>query len=201
LSYHDTKGDMMTNTTSPTDPTILLPEQDGSASDQRKQGVKFFRVQLCLNFSSLANASVTTNLCILSEEYYIEFPQSTKSMNTGTNQAYNLTTWHGAANFNETSCDNVRNTILQITLQDGPVNLQPAAFGLTSAHTEGTVLGSTIDSKILKLAYPTVCKTLFTELCPDYSNQPHAALNLVKQVSMDSNGNLVSASVYACHTR
>jgi len=122
-------------------------------------------------------------------------------MNTGTNQAYNLTTWHGAANFNGTSFDDVRNTILNTTLQDGPVDLQPAAFGLTSAPTEGTVLGLSIDSKIMKLAYPTVCKTLFTELCPDYSDHPHAALDLIKQVSMDSNGNLVSASVYAYHTR
>ena len=41
----------------------------------------------------------------------------------------------------------------------------------------------------MKLAYQTVCKTLFTEICPDYSNQPHAALNLIKQVSVDANGN------------
>ena len=72
---------MMTDTTSPTDPTILLPVQDGNVADSRKQGVKFVRVQLRLDFSSLANASVTTGSCILSEEYYIELPQSTKSMN------------------------------------------------------------------------------------------------------------------------
>ena len=92
LSFHDTKGDMITNTTSPSDPTILLPVQDGNAADQRKQGVKFVRVQLRLDFSSLANVGVTTNSCTLLEEYYIELPQLTKSMNTGTNQAYNLTT-------------------------------------------------------------------------------------------------------------
>jgi hypothetical protein len=54
----------------------------------------------------------------------------------------------------------------------------------------------------MKLAYPTVCKTLFTELCPNYSDQPHAAaLDLIKKVSTNSNGNLVSASIYAYHTR
>ena len=95
----------------------------------------------------------------------------------------------------------VETSILDITLQDGPVDLQPAAFGLTSACTDGTVLGPTIDSKVMKLSYQTVCKTLFNELCPDYTDQPHAALDLIKQVSIDSNGNSVSALIYAYHTR
>ena len=73
--------------------------------------------------------------------------------------------------------------ILDITFQDRPVDLQPAAFELTAACTDGIVLRSVVDSKIMKLAYLTVCKTLFTELCPDYSDQPHAALDLIKQVS------------------
>ena len=131
---------MITYTTSTNDPTILLPVQEGNANNCHKQGVKFACVQLRLDFSLLVNAGVTTHLCTLLEEYYIEFLQSTVSINMGTNQAYNLTTWHGAANFEGMSCEDVRNTILQITLQDGPVDLQPEAFGLTSACTKGTVL-------------------------------------------------------------
>jgi hypothetical protein len=192
---------MMTNTTNPNNPAVLLPVQDGNANDCHKQGVKCVQVQLSLDFSSLANAGITSHLCILLEEYYIELPQTAKAMNTGTNQAYNLTTWQGSANLRVMSCVDVITSILDITLQDGPVDLQQAAFGLTSARTKGTVLGSSIDSKIMKLTYPTVCKTLFTELCPNYSDQPHAALDLIKQVSTDSNGNLVSATIYAYHTR
>ena len=60
-------------------------------------------------------------------------------MNTGTNQAYNLTTWQGAANLKGMSCDEVKTAILDITLQDRPVDLQPAAFRLTTACTTGTV--------------------------------------------------------------
>ena len=138
---------MMTNTTFPNDHTILLPVQDGNVANSCKQNVKFFCVQLRLDFSPLVSAGATVHSCTLLEEYYIELPQSTVSMNTGTNQAYNLTTWHGAANFNGMSYEDVRNTILQITLQDGPVDLQPAAFELTSACTKGTVLRSSIDSK------------------------------------------------------
>ena len=42
LSFHDTKGDMMTTTADPTDPTRLLPVQDGNVNNCRKQGVQFF---------------------------------------------------------------------------------------------------------------------------------------------------------------
>jgi hypothetical protein len=91
LRFHDTKGDMMTNTTNSADPTRLLPIQDGKVADCRKQGIKFVCVQLRLDFSSLANAGVTNHSCILLEEYYIELPQLTRSMNTRTNSAYTLT--------------------------------------------------------------------------------------------------------------
>ena len=68
---------MITNTTSTNDPTVLLPAKNDNAADQRKQGVKFVCMQLRIDFSSLANAGVTTNSCTLLEEYYIELPQST----------------------------------------------------------------------------------------------------------------------------
>jgi len=95
-------------------------------------------------------------LCTLLAEYYIELPQSTKAVTGGNNQAYNLTTWQGTANLKGMSCNEVKTDILDITLQDGPVDLQPAAFGLTAARTDGLVLNSVVDSKIIKLAYLTI---------------------------------------------
>ena len=191
----------MANTTDPTNLAVLLPVQDGNVNDCCKQGVKFVHVQLRLDFSSLANAGVTSHLCILLEDYYIEPLKQTEMMNPGAGGTYNLTTWQGGSNFRAISNNNVKTYILDITLQDGPVDLQPAAFGLTSACTDGTELGASIDAKIMKLAYQTVCKTMFTELCPDYSDQSHAALDLIKQVSTDSNGNPVTALIYAYHAR
>jgi hypothetical protein len=84
LSFHDTKGEMMSDTTSKMEPARLLPVQDGNVVDCCKQGVKFVRVQLRLDFLSLAIAGVATHSFILLEEYYIELPQTTKAMNTGT---------------------------------------------------------------------------------------------------------------------
>ena len=91
----------------------------------------------------------------------------------------------------------VQDDILAQTLQDGPYDLQPASFNLTTARTDGTALRSEIEGKILRLAYPTICNTLFLELCPGYSNQPHAALDHIRQVYHDCDGNQVVSTVQA----
>jgi len=91
----------------------------------------------------------------------------------------------------------VQDDILAQTLQDGPYDLQPASFNLTTARTDGTALRSEIEGKILRLAYPTICNTLFLELCPGYSNQPHAALDHIRQVHHDRDGNQVVSTVQA----
>ena len=84
----------------------------------------------------------------------------------GNNQAYNLTTWHGTVNLKGMPRNEFQSDILDITLQDGPADLQPSAFGMTSARTNGIVLKTAVNNKIMKLAYLTVCKTLFTEFVP-----------------------------------
>ena len=42
LSFHNVKGDIITNTTAIADATILLPVQDGNIADCRNQHVKIF---------------------------------------------------------------------------------------------------------------------------------------------------------------
>ena len=127
--------------------------------------------------------------------------QTTVAMAQGNNQAYNLTTWHGQHDLKLLSSDMVKTTIIKITLQERLIDLQSAGFGLTSACTDSVTLRALVDDKIMKLAHLTICRTLLTELCPDYSNQPHAALDLIKQVSFDRGGNQVVASVYDYYTR
>ena len=63
------------------------------------------------------------------------------------------------------------------------------------------MLRALVDNKIMKSSYLTIYKTLFTKLFPDYIDQSHAALDLIKQVSFDREGNQVVASVYAYCTR
>jgi hypothetical protein len=62
---------------------------------------------------------------------------------------------------------------------------------------DSIVLRMEIDQKILGLALPMICNTLFTELCPGYSSQPHAALEHIHQVHTDAAGNQVVSTVQA----
>ena len=116
-------------------------------------------------------------------------------MTNGAGAAYNLTIFHGTADLRTLTEEQVRAEILDFTLQDGPVELQPASFGDTSTQTDSLALRAEIESKILCLAYKTICNTLFIELCPGYSNQPHAALDHICQVHSHCNGNSVVSSV------
>ena len=56
-----------------------------------------------------------------------------------------------------------------------------------------------ITRKIMKLAFNQICATLFSMLCPNYTNQPHAAVDVIKQSYMESEGNRVSTSIFAYH--
>jgi hypothetical protein len=133
----------------------------------------------------------------LRTKYYIELLQTTHAMMNEAHTAYNLTTYHGAADLRTLPQQEVQADILDHTLQDGPLELQPANFGATSAQTDPTAIRTEIESKTLRLAYQSICHTLLLKLCPGYSNQPHMALDHIRQVHTDHNGNAVSSSVQA----
>jgi hypothetical protein len=86
------------------------------------------------------------------------------------------------------------------TLQDGPIDLLRPDFNLTSAKTDSTNIEVAISSKIIHLATPSVFDTLFNQLCPGYSKEPHATLDHVRQTYDDLNGNKVFSSVYNYYT-
>jgi len=195
LSFHNTKGDEVNDTTEAGDSSILLPVIDGNYATCRKN-VKFVRVQISVNFIDLVvidDPGPTT----LRMEYFIELPQSTVQMANGAGNAYNLTTFHGTADLRTLSSREIQAQILDLTLQDGPVELQAASFGATGARTDSFAIKTDIQEKILRLASASICQTMFTELCPGYSNQPHAALDHIRQVHNDRDGNPVSSSVQA----
>jgi hypothetical protein len=131
-------------------------------------------------------------------EYYIKLLQTTCTMTNETCMAYNLTTSHGNADLRTLSPQEVQVEILDHMLQDRPIKLQPASFGVTNAQTDPmAILHTEIESKMLRLAYQSICHTLFLKLCPGYSNQPHTALDHIRQVHMDHNDNTVSSSLQA----
>jgi hypothetical protein len=181
LSFYNDAGNQIQDTMTAADTAILLPVVNGNLINCHRPNVKFVRVQITLDFRSLVSIK-PPGITTLRVEYYIELPQTYRAMVNGTGGGYNLVMYHGADNLHTLQREEVQATILNQTLQDGPYDLQPASFNLTMARTDGTLLQSEIEGKILRLAYLTICNTLFLELCPGYSNQPHTALDHICQV-------------------
>ena len=100
-----------------------------------------------MDLVTVANPGATT----IQTEYYIELPQTSKPMTNGAGAAYNLTTFHGTADLRTLTEEQVRAEILDFTLQDGPVELQPASFGVTSARTDSLAFTqkSRVKSRVL----------------------------------------------------
>ncbi len=110
--------------------------------------MKFIQVQLTIDYSTLVNVT-PAGATVLQAEYYIELPQTSRQMMDGNGNAYNLLTFHGPADICTMSPAKVQAQLLDVTFQDGPVNLQPARFNLSSARTDSTEMWSDIKDKIL----------------------------------------------------
>jgi hypothetical protein len=195
LSFHSANGNGNENTTTAVDLNILLPVQNGNIADCCWPSIKFVQVQLTIDFVLLVNIQNQVGLTILWTDDYIKLLQTTRTMVHGNNVAYNLMTFYGAADLCTLSPAKVKAQILDAMLQDGPVELQPTSFSLMHACTTGEALRAEINSKILRLAFATVCNTLFLELCPGYSDHPHAALDHICQVHVNREGNQVASLV------
>ena len=78
LSWHNSTGDIMNNTATAADSSILLPGQNGVLADCWKQDVRFVRVQVFVDYSySIPGVSP---LCL---DFYIELPQESRAMING----------------------------------------------------------------------------------------------------------------------
>ncbi len=93
--------------------------------------MKYFCVQLTIDYASLINVT-PPGATVLRTEYYIELPQTSVQVTDGAGNAYNLLTFHGPADLRTMSPAEVQAQILNVTFQDGPVDLQPSKFNLSS---------------------------------------------------------------------
>jgi hypothetical protein len=136
LSFHNNAGVQIQDTTTAHDAAILLPVVDGNLANCRRPNVKFVRVQINLDFRSLVSVA-PPGITTLRAEYYIELPQTSRAMTNGAGAGYNLVTFHGVDDLRTLAQADVQATILDQTLQDGPYDLHPASFNLTTARTDG----------------------------------------------------------------
>ena len=153
LSFHNSKGDRIDTTTTAADNRVLLPIVNGPVADCRKEDICYVCVQCVLDFSALITIDPYPVSPVLRESYYIELPQGTQAMTDETGAGYTLVTFLGNADLRLMMPDEIKREILDIVLQDGPVQLVPSDFNLPEVNMNSAGIGAKIDGKILKLAW------------------------------------------------
>jgi len=96
LSFHNSAGIKIIDTTMIADASVLLPVVDGALANCRKPEVRFVHIQITLDYAALFAADHTGPTSIKSM-YYIELPSTSAPMINGHGIAYNLSTYHGPA--------------------------------------------------------------------------------------------------------
>jgi hypothetical protein len=188
ISWHNARGGLINNTTVANNPLVLLPAQNGVAASCRAEGVTFVRVSLRLDFLNLCTITPAFSR-VLCGSYYIELPQNTVQLIDGSNKAYNLTTFTGAADLCTLSPSEIQRNLLSEMHQDGPFDLLQPAFNLTSCQTDSSVVyGNDLKTMVVKLASDSVHEQLFSELVPGYSMEPHSVLEHIWQSYVNDNG-------------
>jgi hypothetical protein len=104
----------MTTMMEVTNPAILLPVQDVILTICLKKDVKFVRVQLTINYSSLVNVT-PAGATVLHAEYYLELPQTSRQMLDGNGNACNLLTFHGPSDICTMSTAKGQAQLLDVT--------------------------------------------------------------------------------------
>jgi hypothetical protein len=201
LSFHRSNGDRINTTTTASDAAILLPVINGNLNNYRQQDARFVRVQCTLDFVGLTRVNPYPVATILQASYYIELPQTSQAMTNGAGAAYTLVSFLGVDDIRTLTPKTVKADILIHVHQDGPIMLAASDFNLTHANTDTHSIAADIDGKILKLAWHQLCASIFTKICPGYSNQPQAALEHIKQLFVDSKGNFICTPIFAYYQR
>ena len=181
LSFHRSNGDRIDTTTTAGNAAILLPVINGNLNNCRQQDVQFVQVQCTLDFVGLTTVNPYPVATILRASYYIKLPQSSRAMTNGAGAAYTLASFLGVNDIRTLTPEAVKADILIPVHQDDPIMLAASDFNLTHSNTDTHSIATDIDGKILKLAWHQLsCASIFTEICPGYSNQPQAALKHIK---------------------
>jgi hypothetical protein len=86
--------------------------------------------------------------------------------------------------------------IVDPCLQMGPITLKNADFNLAAANIDTSKHRDLLNSKTLQLGFMQICAAMFKQLCPSYSDQPHAVIEHIRQSAPGPDGQLIVATVH-----
>ncbi len=138
LSFHQSNGNRIDDTTVADSPEVLLPIIDGPAAACCTPNVKFVRVRCTINFAGLVSVNPYPVHPVLRIDYYIELPQTIQGVRRGANNI-NIETFCGAADLPTLSTAEVW-VLLDQVQQDAPILLKASDFNLQAANTNSIVL-------------------------------------------------------------
>ncbi len=95
-------------------------------------------------------------------------------------------TYAGPDDFRMLSSTEVQLQVLAACMQDSPILLEASDFNLPLANTDAFKIDLKIERKIQQLAWPEICASILHEVCPGYSDKPHATLEHIGQTYKDT---------------
>ena len=87
-----------------------------------------------------------------------------------------MVTYAGPADLRTLDTAQTALTLLDITYQTKPGQIQPPVFGATAATLTQDHAMTDIESKILRVCMEAVFADIFLAVAPNFTNQPEAAL-------------------------
>jgi len=196
LSWHNSAGTIINNTTTAADPTALLPIQNGPLADCRQQDIMFVRVQVSVDYSYSIRGVSPVRL-----DFFIELPQTSTAMVNGVGGAYTLVTYSGPADLRTLDTVQSAAAILDLTYQSAPGQIVAAVFGATAATLNQDRAMVDIETKILRVVRESIFRDVFLATAPNYTDQPEAALEHVYQVVTNNKGIKRCRSVQEYYTQ
>jgi hypothetical protein len=194
LSFHTSAGAVL-DASIPGDINILCPVQNGAVANCRPADVRYVHLECVLDYADLAEHAGPNDNTILRTVYYLELPQTVAVVLDGhNNNPRNLCTFHGVADLRTLTVQQIQDDILDHVPQDAPIGLAEAPFNVTNATVDDTNMEH-ITRAILKLSLAMMETPIFQQLCPNYTDKPHAAVEGITLTYLDPEGNIVTHTV------
>jgi hypothetical protein len=190
LSYHGRNG----VTIAATEPNgDLSPTQDVTAPARRPAGLIFARLACDLRFTEIDAENIVAHPFT----YFVRLPNENQEVRTSTGTIVQLDTFHGQDDWATGIVDQATmDTILKSDQAFGnPFTLLPSSISdpLSSAVIKSTE--PALCKIALSVAWPSICKAVFKQLCPNLDRDPIAVIQSIHQVSKDEKGVEVQQTV------
>lgn len=202
VTFHNSAGAIMNNATVAANPRVLKPVADGPINDCRPADVRFVRVSATIDFADLITIPNPGNT-FLRVSYYIELPQSIVPVLNAAPVpvARNLETFHGVDDLSTLTKAAFHTAVIDHIDFQCPIGLSSPAWNVNDATIDSVEIRQDIERKYLSLALGTIEQVVFEELCPGYTNKPHAAVESIYQITTDSEGNRTTTPFHQYYKR